>query len=404
MEIEYNRSQGVNYMILSGQQGLLPYEEEMLSENNIPVLLNFHIVKTNATLQYWYDITGRRSVRSMTEREGLSVKCVRDILEAIAAACRVLAQYLITEDKLRLDPDTVFLKNNGASLDAALCFYPEERESKAQPMLSIMEFFLGIVDHQKEDVTGLCYALYEEALRENASAEQLLRIVESREEAAPAEWKQKEASFVEGGGELLPEEPEKEPAKKHFLRREKEEDFWASDGYKDITMEEVFAEDEEEEESLPQRIGGFFKGIPGRLFGRFQKKKEEIFPPKDLEEDLIYDPHADYSEPTVLLAMDKDSCFGKLIYEGTDDESDYMIEAEEFHIGSARKGNQAVLHSPVVSHHHAKIIRQSDKFYIEDLNSTNGTYLNGEAITLGHRYELKYMDRIHFANVPYRIV
>ena len=29
---------------------------------------------------------------------------------------------------------------------------------------------------------------------------------------------------------------------------------------------------------------------------------------------------------------------------------------------------------------------------------------NGEAITLGQKYALKYMDRIHFANVAYRIV
>lgn len=186
-------------------------------------------------------------------------------------------------------------------------------------------------------------------------------------------------------------------------RREREEDFWTP--AEEITMDDVFAESEEEDTlSAAERLRAFFTGIPARIFGGVRKKKEEIFPPKDLEEDLIYDPHMDYSEPTVLLSADKDSCFGKLIYEGEEGEQDYMICRDDFSIGTSKKGNHAVLHSPVVSHHHARITKEDGVFYLTDLNSTNGTFLNGEAITLGQKYELKYMDRIHFANVAYRIV
>ena len=42
------------------------------------------------------------------------------------------------------------------------------------------------------------------------------------------------------------------------------------------------------------------------------------------------------------------------------------------HVGSA-----ICLESQAVSRHHA-IVRQKDKFYIEDLGSSNGTYLNGQ--------------------------
>ena len=397
MQAEYNRSQGVNYMILEGQQGLLDYEEKMLSENTIPVLLNFHIVRTNAKLQYWYDITGRKSVRTYAEREGLSVENVQKIMEAVAAAYRMLAQYLIREEKICIDPDTVFLKNTGTGLEAALCFYPKNEADGQNSMLSITEFFLGVVDHEKTDAAELCYALYEEAVRRDASPESLLQVLENKSDQALFAQGQQET--IEPENEPVPQEPKEkeERTRRKFWKRQEKEDFWDTKENDTVTMDDVFSEEEEEDASLAERITAFFSGIPGRLFGGFRKKKEEIFPPKDLEEDLIYD-------PTVLLSADKDTCFGKLIYEGTEDETDHMIVTDEFHIGSAKKGNQAVLHSPVVSHHHAKITKKDDTFYIEDLNSTNGTYLNGEAITLGHKYELKYMDRIHFANVPYRIV
>jgi hypothetical protein len=36
---------------------------------------------------------------------------------------------------------------------------------------------------------------------------------------------------------------------------------------------------------------------------------------------------------------------------------------------------------PSVSSHHCEVVRQGDSFVVRDLNSTNGTYLNGEQIT-----------------------
>ena len=40
-----------------------------------------------------------------------------------------------------------------------------------------------------------------------------------------------------------------------------------------------------------------------------------------------------------------------------------------------------VLDAPAVSRHHARIVHQGQNFYIEDLNSRNGTFVNGELVT-----------------------
>jgi len=54
--------------------------------------------------------------------------------------------------------------------------------------------------------------------------------------------------------------------------------------------------------------------------------------------------------------------------------------------------NDVRLDHPTVSSFHAEISKQNDKFTIEDKNSTNGTYVNGERIT--GRVQLKPHDRI----------
>src|SRR5947207_1020512 len=42
--------------------------------------------------------------------------------------------------------------------------------------------------------------------------------------------------------------------------------------------------------------------------------------------------------------------------------------------------NDVVIDNPAVSSHHCKIVMSGDTFFVEDLNSTNGVFLNGKKI------------------------
>jgi transcriptional regulator with PAS, ATPase and Fis domain len=52
-----------------------------------------------------------------------------------------------------------------------------------------------------------------------------------------------------------------------------------------------------------------------------------------------------------------------------------LIEDSTFNIGTD-EGNQLVLRDPYVSRYHCRIYRKEDKYFIQDLNSTNGTWVN----------------------------
>lgn len=92
------------------------------------------------------------------------------------------------------------------------------------------------------------------------------------------------------------------------------------------------------------------------------------------------------------------------MYEGSGSEQDYVLSKEVFRIGSQDEANDAVLHSAVVSRHHARITKTNGSYFIEDLNSRNGTYVNGKMLSYRENVKLKRMDVITFADVVYRFV
>ena len=70
----------------------------------------------------------------------------------------------------------------------------------------------------------------------------------------------------------------------------------------------------------------------------------------------------------------------KLVFiEGGDQGEEIILLNDEMTIGRSET-NDIVVQSAVVSGIHARIIKDGDTFQIIDLNSSNGTYLNGEKI------------------------
>lgn len=72
-----------------------------------------------------------------------------------------------------------------------------------------------------------------------------------------------------------------------------------------------------------------------------------------------------------------------------------------FYIGKITDGMDAVIMESTISRVHAKITKVDESFYITDMGSTNGTYINEENIQPHSRIEIKIGDILRFANVAY---
>ena len=107
--------------------------------------------------------------------------------------------------------------------------------------------------------------------------------------------------------------------------------------------------------------------------------------------------------PTICLSDYREHPEGILLYEGKDRFSNIRLEAAELKIGQG-EGVDIVIAKDTISHFHAKIDCEDQEYYIEDLNSTNGTFINDETLSYKERRKLQPNDIVRFADVRYRFL
>lgn len=70
----------------------------------------------------------------------------------------------------------------------------------------------------------------------------------------------------------------------------------------------------------------------------------------------------------------------------------FRLQAERTRVGRG-KGNDISLSQPDISQEHARIVRASGEWRVVDLNSTNGTFVNGARV---NQSLLQYGDQVAF--------
>lgn len=121
-----------------------------------------------------------------------------------------------------------------------------------------------------------------------------------------------------------------------------------------------------------------------------------------------------YGETTVLYAADDivDECnlivkedFEPPLFLAAFVQGKYMpiyIENSVI-VGCMEEGCTYLLKQRGISRMHAKLMKKPDGLYLLDLNSTNGTFVNGEAIVSGEEYRLEEGDVVAFAQCEFYV-
>ena len=78
-----------------------------------------------------------------------------------------------------------------------------------------------------------------------------------------------------------------------------------------------------------------------------------------------------------------------------------MFFQDNFIVGRFKPQVDLVLESKFVGKVHSEIINRDENFFIEDINSQNGTFINGLRIDSNKEYKIKNRDKILFADNEY---
>ena len=70
-------------------------------------------------------------------------------------------------------------------------------------------------------------------------------------------------------------------------------------------------------------------------------------------------------------------------------------------IGKLETACDAVISLPTVSRIHAKIRKKEENYFLSDMNSRNGTSVNGRLLRPDEEYQLEPEDEVNFAQARY---
>lgn len=114
----------------------------------------------------------------------------------------------------------------------------------------------------------------------------------------------------------------------------------------------------------------------------------------DLENEMME--NTDFDKTEMLFSS-------KLYLKDISKNENYKVDKRKFIIGRKEEEVDVYLDNSKVSRLHAKIFNDNDEYYISDLQSSNGTYLNGKRLKNKEKYLLANSDIIKFADTKFLV-
>lgn len=91
-----------------------------------------------------------------------------------------------------------------------------------------------------------------------------------------------------------------------------------------------------------------------------------------------------------------------LTLKAVDQSVTFVIQKNEYILGkSCEKADGVIEGNPAISRVHCKIFREGDTFYITDMGSSNGTFLDGKRIAVSEKARIEQGNQIRLANMEF---
>lgn len=355
MNVRYKRDLNSNYMILEEEGAEKEnYEIRMLTENRIYGLLPCVNQIQEKRSEYYYEITGRQSMELLYERKKLNCDQLRELLKEFLRILEAAGEYLLNPDHFLMEPEYMYL--NARTGHLYLCYFPGYQKNIRESFLDWAEYLLGKVDRNDTEGIEFGYELYQCALEPNFS---LTEILHRHAEPEPKSSSQEEVSPVSVQEEVL----EKTGSWKNFFKKKQ----------KKGQLEDYLAE-------ADQMKSGEV------LFLREQ-------PPASSQDMPI--------KETVCLKEEKKK--GLMLKSKDSEYPDISVEGNSFIVGKRGEGVDGCIPAPTISRFHARITFDGTFYYLEDLNSTNGTWAGGIQLNPYELFPLHNGLRVTFAGAEYEV-
>lgn len=455
MRAEYKRDMNHNYLILHGEE--VPdtdsYQVRMLVGNGMPSLLKCRLQGIDGNFLIYYDITSKQSVASMYETKKMGLEDLRLIFGGFVQVMEEMAEYLMNPGQLLVQPEYMYLDVEKKKL--YFCCMPGKAGDVREDFRVLTEYILPKIDHEDGDAVILGYGVYRRALEDTFHLEYVKEEIykgrDSREKRIPESCKEKEidkekGQFREQYENQSGDSPWEMETSNPFENRDREDEKKSPVSLRKKILFSLLGAF-----VLIITAGaavlGFLPGLQagvilsgcavflgtGMLVYRFRKKHKGSVEKKRGRQEMQRDPiwkteqeeengwqpqmsaEEEMSVPQTLEEEPKAKDFGEtvvlsagvvrgpatLVSREPGELATIYLQEDMTVIGKMENAVDAVIDLPTVSRIHAKIRRWDQEYYLSDLNSRNGTAVNGRLLKEGEDYQLQNEDEVDFAQARY---
>ena len=393
MNAEYVRNLHSNYVriALEEKPEEKRYQYCILNRGGIKGLLPCSLRYLDGGAYLYYDITSKQNLVQFYQKGNLSREWLLDFVDSLYKLRKELERFLLQEENVIFEPLHVFqdLESNVFSY-VYVPYYQGENQ-----FLKLLAFLIEKIDYDDSELVECVYRMYEQ-VEKNGEAylqEQIFKDVkvlekrvtkQAREKNAAADAKTQEETVMTERSLRDVFEPEKEKTVKN-------------------ATQERNSREAEEEPSSPKRLLGIFENKRNKK-NKEQEKREEyrevmqrMVSGYAVAEETEYD--EGYGRTTFISQRkpEKKEEIHRLYY--ADGRKASELDVGNLLIGKYKDKVDLFIDDPSVSRMHARILREQDQYYLEDENSTNGTFCNKNRLQPYERKKLEPGDELHVGSV-----
>ena len=388
------------------------YTFKMLDKNKIPGVLSGKERKEDGK-GYWYvDISKKKTLKQEYQEKEMQLEDMIAIFQQIIPILEELRNYLLNEAMVVLDPEYIFRDLDDQKLYILLL--PWKREEKNLQKLA--EFFLEKINHRDENGVNAAYMFYRQQSQLHFSMYHFLPVLE-KESILKRQKETRQWYEVDSRGSFTKEREEKNNIEKTAVDEVEREEYKIDGTGKDgrnivISILILF---------LVCLTVGFLPIISSiirmsclalsiLLFVVFiililkdRKNKENLSEIESKEDTLIQKIDVGTQETVFFDSLDKDE-YLKLQWKEKGRKKQFILKEFPCTVGKMKEDTNLCISDISVSRIHCRFIERENKICIMDLNSTNGTFLNGLPIKSGEVLEIEKNDEILIGKVKMNVV
>lgn len=427
MQADYKRDLNHNYLILQeeGEVDTASYEVRMILMNSISGLLPCTIQRIDNQNLFYYEITSRQPISLLFANKKLGRKELHPLLTSMVEVIKTLGSYLLDPGHLLFNPEYIYEDAGGDG--TYFCFLPVYKGEAIEGMRDFMEYLLPKIDHQDPEAVRIGYGVYHCVMEENFQLEQM----------------EKELYTVREKDEPQEEEPEAEEILRQVCREPLETEYPRDKGtiktaavvtggslligggflawnYRYIPWNYLAAgfgglavlagaaglvwyrlQKKElgnlgwKEESSQDADQNTDAGWPDRKIEDWEKQNQE----KETSHKESYRESYREKEETSLLTSFQGKPAHWLRAKRGGEEADIRLNKGVILIGKMEEAVDYCILLPTVSRIHCKLELTEDICRIQDLNSKNGTFVNGRLLEGREQRQLMPGDEVMIADV-----